>query len=885
METTQPIAGTTFYLFQETPPKDTQIGGIYTTDKDGKISVKLPSGNYYFEEVAPSIGYTFDKDADGKEIRRYHFTVTAFSTNELPIVTAYNQRQLGRLEIEKEIKNPTGDELTLEQRKESFEFKVTFSDGESYFYQIDNGKKQLLESGGTLSLKHGQKAVFKKIPIGVHYLVEEIPVEGYDSFGDNTSGNISEEGSTVQFVNYYIPTDDRPNIGGRLEISKEVTNGDGSNLTEEQKQESFEFVITFSDPLAEFNFFTSTDKEGSLKSGDTFTLNHDEVLTITNLPIGTDYQVKEKENKDYTSSPSMYTGTVQSTETIFLSFTNQYKTQLDEFGSLRFEKKVVANQINQEQKFTFILTFSDGGSYDYRLNDGKLQLHRSGDKIELTHEDQIYFPELPAGLHYQLKEEVAEGYQPQLEKVEGTILSNHEAYFLFHNYQDERGQLVIHKIGEGEGFNPNKSFSFKVWINDQLLPESIQLKSGETSVPIQLSIGDHWLVVEDDIFDEGYLQGTILNGTGVVTEPGQKVTVVQTNVFIKELMITLKGQKHWSIKEGQDVSLPNSITVNLKDGDKVVATKKVTGPDWRYEFTVPKYNEQGKEIKYTIEELPVDQFRPIYHPDSIDITNVYVVPVVSRALPVKKRITGDIPEKKETFEFRLAPGKQVVTIEGEGTGAFAPITFNQPGIYIYSISERNKGTLGYQYDPSVYTWTIVVEEKEQRLVIVSEKLMKDGKAYLEDMPIFENRFSKDKLIHEKITISGKKKWNFGSQLKEERPSSITVLLRANEKVVYQKEVGAAENWSYSFTLNRYDQEGNVIHYSVDEVPVPGYKKTVEGFDLINTYEGFPNTKADVDKPSWLPKTGEKKSFILVVLGGLFMSIGLIIVLSRRYRKH
>ncbi|MFD2386358.1 prealbumin-like fold domain-containing protein [Enterococcus rivorum] len=49
METTQPIAGTTFYLFQETPPKDTQIGGIYTTDKDGKISVKLPSGNYYLK--------------------------------------------------------------------------------------------------------------------------------------------------------------------------------------------------------------------------------------------------------------------------------------------------------------------------------------------------------------------------------------------------------------------------------------------------------------------------------------------------------------------------------------------------------------------------------------------------------------------------------------------------------------------------------------------------------------------------------------------------------------------------------------------------------------------------------------------------------------------
>ena len=57
----------------------------------------------------------------------------------------------------------------------------------------------------------------------------------------------------------------------------------------------------------------------------------------------------------------------------------------------------------------------------------------------------------------------------------------------------------------------------------------------------------------------------------------------------------------------------------------------------------------------------------------------------------------------------------------------------------------------------------------------------------------------------------------------------------------------------------YNENGRVIEYSIDEVDVPGYEKSIEGYDLINKY--IP------PKPK-LPKTGSAPSEVggLGVLG-------------------
>ena len=53
-----------------------QIGGIYTTDEAGEISVRLPAGSYYFEELLPAPGYAFDSQGD-ERITHYPFILFA----------------------------------------------------------------------------------------------------------------------------------------------------------------------------------------------------------------------------------------------------------------------------------------------------------------------------------------------------------------------------------------------------------------------------------------------------------------------------------------------------------------------------------------------------------------------------------------------------------------------------------------------------------------------------------------------------------------------------------------------------------------------------------------------------------------------------------------
>ena len=84
------------------------------------------------------------------------------------------------------------------------------------------------------------------------------------------------------------------------------------------------------------------------------------------------------------------------------------------------------------------------------------------------------------------------------------------------------------------------------------------------------------------------------------------------------------------------------------------------------------------------------------------------------------------------------------------------------------------------------------------------------------------------------SVSGTKTWRApeGTEL----PESITVILNRNDEPVARKKVTAADDWSYEFTeLPAYSEDGSTAYtYTVDEEPVAGYNKEVDGYDLINT---------------------------------------------------
>ena len=104
-------------------------------------------------------------------------------------------------------------------------------------------------------------------------------------------------------------------------------------------------------------------------------------------------------------------------------------------------------------------------------------------------------------------------------------------------------------------------------------------------------------------------------------------------------------------------------------------------------------------------------------------------------------------------------------------------------------------------------------------VKVGETVADDNIVEMKDMPI--------------ITVSGTKTWNAPEET--ELPKSITVILNRNGEQIGSKEVTAEDNWNYSFAdLPKYSEDGKIAYtYTVDEEPVAGYNKTIDGYDITN----------------------------------------------------
>nr|WP_289038316.1 Cna B-type domain-containing protein [uncultured Allobacillus sp.] len=88
----------------------------------------------------------------------------------------------------------------------------------------------------------------------------------------------------------------------------------------------------------------------------------------------------------------------------------------------------------------------------------------------------------------------------------------------------------------------------------------------------------------------------------------------------------------------------------------------------------------------------------------------------------------------------------------------------------------------------------------------------------------------------KISVEGNKIWLDDNSV--DRPESITVKLLQNDEVIDSQEVTAENQWEYRFVeLDQYDENGVAFEYTVDEEPIEGYEKTIEGYDITNLRVG------------------------------------------------
>ena len=255
----------------------------------------------------------------------------------------------------------------------------------------------------------------------------------------------------IDVVNYIIVQD-----AGSLTIGKIVA-GNGGNPSKQ-----FAFTITFENAPETYPYIGDGVPSGTISSGDTIYLAHDQNITILNLPSGATYTVVEA---DYSADGYITTytgniGTIVGGEAQVAEFTNTR-----DIGSLTISKTVAGNGGDPQKQFAFTVTFVNA-PYEYPYvgsggaGDGTIE---SGDTIFLGHGQSITINGLPKDATYTVVEAdySADGYITTYTGDTGTIVVDQTQIAAFTNTR-EIGSLTISKTVAGNGGDPQKQFAFTV---------------------------------------------------------------------------------------------------------------------------------------------------------------------------------------------------------------------------------------------------------------------------------------------------------------------------------------------------------------------------------------------------------------------------------------
>ena len=182
-------------------------------------------------------------------------------------------------------------------------------------------------------------------------------------------------------------------------------------------------------------------------------------------------------------------------------------------------------------------------------------------------------------------------------------------------------------------------------------------------------------------------------------------------------------------------------------------------------------------------------------------------------------------EKENTFSYSTDTATGTVEIPFNQAGSYtltetvAPVGFEK-STKNWKITVTKSGTFTVKQDGNlwnkIYNWVLGSEDFDAS----------NGVLTVENTSI-------------KKDIAGTKTWKMPEGA--ERPTRITVELLKNVngiwEVVGKQETYATKDWKYEWKdLPAYDENGKEIVYSVDEVDVPGFTKSIDGYDITNTIE-------------------------------------------------
>ena len=827
----------------------------------------LPVGVSYSITETPIAGYTISSsiNTNGNLPRE---GAAAFITNTC-------SKNYGSLVINKTVIGSANDDT-------EFEFVITFEDGGSYVYKISGDDTEYtLSSGGVVKLKDGQSAVFLNLPAGLGYKVTEKSLADYTAAVLEYTGEICKT-VTLPFVNHK----NHGGTTGYLTVSKSVV--DHNSATDE-----FQFNVTFSDSGSATTPASLTYKINGIgvsipfTNGGKITLKDGQHAVFENLPAGLVYTVTEDEALGYISTVGEVRGAVPESATAAVGAKVPFVNVKDNKIKLVVRKLVdIPNPEDMDKAFEFTVKIN-GIPQIFSLKNGQAEeiILSESDTYEV--EEKNYFSEgyiqttVITSTGTKSDRVITATVTNTYVKTICTIISGKKIWD-FGSYTDvQKPPYIRILVKDGD-----ITVAEKIVTQDDNWEWSFRLPQfradGTTLIDYTLYEqpvnGFETTVNGFDIINKYVPVPTTLNiplAKDVVGDPDTP----QSFTFTLEILTPnaplpsghTNGKKTVTILGEGRIDFGDIVYV--EEGTYVYLLREQSGSASGYTYdetfyivtVIVRFESDNKTLgKTVIYEKDTDGGKVAVNNVSAEkpllFTNIYThsTPTETDYTPaVSKSITGNaIPAADDVFEFKIEasvsanpmPTPSGVQITGEGTANFGGITFAQPGIYNYIITETKGSIANCTYDESVYTLTVTVTRDANGNLIATPKYVKNGTTNAVSVAAFVNRYDYTP-TGETITIKGHKVWRHGDNHPDFYPDSITIYLKANNQTILQKTVTEKEHWEWSFEVDRYDADGKEIVYTIEESPIQTYRTQISGFNIINRHSSVPEEPDEPPVPS------------------------------------
>ena len=409
---------------------------------------------------------------------------------------------------------------------------------------------------------------------------------------------------------------------------------------------------------------------------------------------------------------------------------------------------------------------------------------------------------------YTVEEVVPEGYAASYNtETEGkTIITN--------TYETEKTTYSVEKVwNDGENQDGKRPSDVQVQLkaNGHNFGDLAKLNAENnwrntwTDLP-KYENGKEITYSVEEVVPEGYTVSYNTETTG-------KTVITNTHEIEK---ISYSVEKVWNDNNNQDGKRLDSIKVQLKaNGNNIgeVITLNVNN-NWKNTWTnLPKY-EDGKEITYSVEEVSVPKDYEVSYNTSSEgktvITNTHEIEKISYSVEKKWDDMNN--------ENKIRPNEIEVQLKANGINKGSTIKLNAENTWKNTWNDLPKYENGVEIKYSVeevgtingYTVTYDTNNENKTIITNTHKIV--------------------------VNIEGTKTWVDHNNVENSRPTYITVNLLKNGVKEASKNVTAENNWKYSFdNLPKYDEQNNIINYTITENEVDGYTTEINGYNITNTH--------------------------------------------------